>query len=129
MNWRLSKLDKYTLVSFSDSHSPYPWRLGREACAFDLADLSYKALFEAIKTRKNFLFTIEVEPSYGKYHYDGHRVCNYSCEPKEALKNKNTCPNCHACCIFNLSIVNYLRRQSIGMLDLIQAVVANRQRR
>lgn len=94
MNWRLSKLDKYTLVSNSDSHSPYPWRLGREVNVFDLKDLSYKALFEAIKTRKNFLFTIEVEPSYGKYHYDGHRACNYSCEPSEAVKQKNICPRC-----------------------------------
>ncbi len=94
MNWRLSSLDKYTLVSNSDSHSPYPWRLGREVNVFDLKEVSYKAIFEAIKTRRNFLFTIEVDPSYGKYHYDGHRLCNYSCAPKEARKQKNICPRC-----------------------------------
>jgi uncharacterized protein (TIGR00375 family) len=94
MNWRLSKLDKYTLVSNSDSHSPYPWRLGREANAFDLKEISYKNLIEAIKTKKNFLFTIEVNPSYGKYHYDGHRNCNFSSSPEEAIKLNNICPKC-----------------------------------
>jgi uncharacterized protein (TIGR00375 family) len=96
MNWRLSKLDKYTLVSNSDSHSPYPWRLGREANAFDLKEISYKNLIEAIKTKKNFLFTIEVNPSYGKYHYDGHRNCNFSCSPEEAIKLNNICPKCNS---------------------------------
>ncbi len=95
MNWRLSKLDKYTLISNSDSHSPYPWRLGREANVFDLKEISYINMIEAIKNRKNFLFTVEVDPSYGKYHYDGHRNCNFSCSPEEALRLKNLCPKCH----------------------------------
>jgi len=94
MNWRLSKLDKFTLVSNSDSHSPYPWRLGREANVFDLKEVSYKNVIEAIKSRKKFLFTIEVSPSYGKYHYDGHRNCGFSCPPEEAIKLKNICPKC-----------------------------------
>jgi len=94
MNWRLSSLDRYTLVSNSDSHSPYPWRLGREANIFDLKETSYKNITDAIKTRKNFLFTIEVDPSYGKYHYDGHRNCNFSCSPEQATKLNNICPQC-----------------------------------
>ncbi|HDH91328.1 MAG TPA: DNA helicase UvrD, partial [Candidatus Aenigmarchaeota archaeon] len=36
MNWRLSSLDRFTLLSNSDSHSPWSWRLGREANVFDL---------------------------------------------------------------------------------------------
>jgi len=95
MNWRLSKLDKYVLVSNSDSHSPYPWRLGREANAFDLKNVNYKEMIDAIRTRKNFLFTIETSPSYGKYHFDGHRSCNFSCSPEESKKMKNICPVCH----------------------------------
>jgi uncharacterized protein (TIGR00375 family) len=94
MNWRLSKLDRYTLVSNSDSHSPYPWRLGREANVFDLKEISYINILKAIKNRKDFLFTVEVDPSYGKYHYDGHRNCNFSCSPEEALKLNNICPKC-----------------------------------
>lgn len=94
MNWRLSKLDRFTLVSNSDSHSPYPWRLGREANAFDLKKINYENLVNAIKTRKNFLFTVEVDPSYGKYHFDGHRNCNFSCSPEDAKKLNNICPKC-----------------------------------
>jgi uncharacterized protein (TIGR00375 family) len=96
MNWRLSALDKFTLVSNSDSHSPYPWRLGREANAFDLKKVTYKEIFDAIKDkdRKKFLFTIEVEPSYGKYHFDGHRNCGISLTPAEAKKFNNICPVC-----------------------------------
>ena len=96
MNWRLSALDKFTLVSNSDSHSPYPWRLGREANAFDLKKITYREIFDAIKEkdRKKFLFTIEVEPSYGKYHFDGHRNCGISLTPAEAKKFNNICPVC-----------------------------------
>ena len=93
MNWRLSGLDKYTLLSSSDAHSFWPWRLGREANVFDI-DLSYDALLGAIRKRKGFIETIEMWPHEGKYHYTGHRVCNVCLSPKESLKLKNICPNC-----------------------------------
>jgi len=93
MNWRLSQLDKYTLVSSSDAHSYWPWRIGREANVFDI-DLTYDDLINAIRNKKGFLYTIETNPEYGKYHIDGHRACNISMEPKESLKNKNICPKC-----------------------------------
>lgn len=96
MNWRLSSLDKFTLVSNSDSHSPHPWRLGREANVFDLEKITYWEIFDAIKNKdkKKFLYTIEVDPNYGKYHWDGHRNCNISLHPKEAIKLNNTCQKC-----------------------------------
>jgi uncharacterized protein (TIGR00375 family) len=96
MNWRLSKLDRIALMSNSDAHSSYPWRLGRECNAFELGDPSYKELFEAVrkKDRARFLFTIETSPSYGKYHYDGHRLCNFSCSPSESAKRNKRCPVC-----------------------------------
>jgi len=96
MNWRLSQLDRYTLVSFSDSHSPYPWRLGRECCAFDIGSVDYKKVIEAIRTKnaKELPFTIEFFPEEGKYHFDGHRNCNFSCPPEEAEALKNICPVC-----------------------------------
>ena len=93
MNWRLSQLDKYTLVSSSDAHSFWPWRIGREANVFDIGP-TYDNLINAIRTRKGFLYTIEVDQNYGKSHLDGHRACNISMEPKESSKNKNICPNC-----------------------------------
>jgi len=96
MNWRVSSLDKFTLMSNSDSHSPHPWRLGREANVFDLKKISYWEILDCVKKRdgKRFLFTIEVDPNYGKYHYTGHRNCNVSMHPKEAMKRGNVCPVC-----------------------------------
>ncbi len=69
MNWRLSMLDHFTLVSNSDSHSYWPWRIGREANVFELERLSYDEVFDAIKNKdqKRFKFTIETDPAYGKY--------------------------------------------------------------
>jgi uncharacterized protein (TIGR00375 family) len=96
MNWRLSSLDSFALVSNSDAHSPNPWRLGREANAFDLRRLSYREVFDAIrqKDRSRFLFTIEVDPSYGKYHLTGHRKCGTSMPSSEAERLGNRCPKC-----------------------------------
>ncbi|MFN3527839.1 MAG: endonuclease Q family protein [Candidatus Altarchaeaceae archaeon] len=96
MNWRLSKLDKYTLISNSDSHSLQ--NIGRENNAFNIDEekISYNEIINAIKSKdkKKFLFTVEVPPEFGKYHYTGHRNCNFSVSPKEAIKLKNICPVC-----------------------------------
>ncbi len=93
MNWRCSMLDKYALMSNSDSHSPWPWRIGRECNIFDIKP-SYNELIKAIRTRRNFLMTIETAPEYGKYHFNGHKNCNFSCSPKESKKINNICPVC-----------------------------------
>jgi uncharacterized protein (TIGR00375 family) len=95
MNWRLSNLDKFTILSNSDCHSHWPWRIGREANIFNLKQLNYQDIIKAIRTRQGYQGTIEVDPAYGKYHYDGHRFCHFSCSPKEAReKYKNICPKC-----------------------------------
>ncbi|MBS7635883.1 DNA helicase UvrD [Candidatus Bathyarchaeota archaeon] len=96
MNWRLSKLDQFTLVSNSDSHSFWPWRMGREANVFELKSPSYWEVVDAIKNKDktSFKFTVETDPAYGKYHWTGHRNCNVSLSPKEAIKLGNICPVC-----------------------------------
>ena len=96
MNWRLSQLDRFSLVSNSDSHSPWPSRIGRELNVLD-TNMAYKDVINAIKSKnpKKFLYTIEVDPSYGKYHWDGHRDCKVVLEPKETKKYKGICPVCH----------------------------------
>lgn len=96
MNWRLSMLDKYALVSNSDSHSFWPWRIGREANVFEMEKLTYDEFIKIIKEKdpKRFLYTIEVDPSYGKYHFDGHRACDVCMEPKDSVKARNICPKC-----------------------------------
>ena len=94
MNWRISSLDKYSLVSTSDSHSFWPWRIGREATLFNLKKLTYDNLINAIRTKKGLTGTIEVDPAYGKYHWDGHRKCNVCLSPKETNKLGKICPKC-----------------------------------
>jgi len=96
MCWRLSSLDSVALVSNSDAHSPNPWRLGREANVFELTRLTYTDLFDAVRQRNpsRFLFTVEVDPSYGKYHYTGHKKCGVSISPPESRRVGNICPKC-----------------------------------
>ncbi|MCD6592692.1 DNA helicase UvrD [Candidatus Bathyarchaeota archaeon] len=96
MNWRLSVLDRYTLVSNSDSHSFWPWRMGREANVFNLEVFSYEEVVNAVRSKDphRFLFTIETYPEYGKYHWTGHRSCHVSFSPEEARRIGNICPVC-----------------------------------
>jgi len=96
MNWRLSKLDSFALVSNSDSHSFWPWRIGRESNVFDLKKPSYREIVDAIrlKDKERFKFTIETDPAYGKYHWTGHRNCNVALSPQDAIKLGNVCPVC-----------------------------------
>ena len=96
MNWRLSTLDKYTLVSNSDCHSCWPWRIGREANVFRVEKLSYDTILRILREKdfERFKFTIETDPAYGKYHWSGHRNCSVSLPPNEAVKFGSICPVC-----------------------------------
>lgn len=94
MNWRLSKLDNITLVSNSDAHSGP--QIGREANVMDLKEQTYDEIIDIISTKdKNrFLYTIEFFPEEGMYHFDGHRECNFVCQPEQTKKLKGLCPQC-----------------------------------
>src|SRR5438445_179894 len=96
MNWRLSQLDRLCLVSNSDAHSAWPWRLGREANLFALDHVTYHNLVGAIRDKdpKRFLFTIETSPAYGKYHWTGHRDCQVSMSARDARNLDDKCPKC-----------------------------------
>lgn len=106
MNWRLSALDRLTLISNSDAHSPQ--KLGREANIFD-TDLSYRGIAEAIRTRQGFLGTIEFFPEEGKYHYDGHRACNVCYSPSETIAHTYLCPVCN-------------RRLTVGVMHRVETL-------
>jgi len=92
MNWKIKELDKKSIVSFSDAHSFWPFRLGREATIFKKTD-SYSELIRQIR-ENDFIATIETDPAYGKYHFDGHRVCDFSCSPEKTKELKGICPVC-----------------------------------
>ena len=91
MNWRISKLDRYQLISNSDAHSPS--KLGREANLLDI-DCSYEGLYQAIQTGQGLEGTVEFFPEEGKYHFDGHRKCGVSLSPVEAERMGGICPVC-----------------------------------
>jgi len=96
MNWRISALDNLVLLSNSDSHSHWPWRIGREANVFELREVTYNAITDVIRVKDpaRFKFTIETQPTYGKYHWTGHRVCGVSMSAEQSLKRNNICPKC-----------------------------------
>lgn len=91
MNWHVSKLDKYRLVSNSDAHSPS--KLAREATVFD-HNPDYYSLMHALKTGEGYVGTVEFFPEEGKYHEDGHRKCNICLSPEDTKKLNGICPVC-----------------------------------
>jgi len=107
MNWRLSQLDDISLISNSDAHSNE--KIGREANVLQFnneKEINYKNIFSIINNNRvnsakaehavnNFLHTIEFYPEEGKYHYDGHRDCQFVCSPEETKKYNGICPKCH----------------------------------
>jgi len=90
MNWALSGLDRYSIISNSDAHSPD--KLGREATVFDM-ELSYDSFRQALYSNR-IAATIEFFPQEGKYHYDGHRSCGICLQPEEASQRDGICPVC-----------------------------------
>lgn len=95
MNWKIKELGNKAILSFSDSHSYWPWRLGREATIFsgEISSFSYDILINQIRN-KTFKSTIETDPGYGIYHWDGHRDCKFSCPPKKSKELNGLCPVC-----------------------------------
>ncbi len=91
MNWRVSALDTYSLISNSDAHSP--GKLMREANLFDTG-LSYYDMFAALHSKRGFLGTLEFFPEEGKYHFDGHRKCNICVDPQKSAELRGICPVC-----------------------------------
>ncbi len=108
MNWMLSQLDRFTLVSNSDAHSPA--KLGREANIFD-GEFSYPAMLTALKNGSSghFLGTIEFFPEEGKYHLDGHRSCQVRLTPAETAAHQGHCPVCG-------------KRVTVGVLNRVEAL-------
>jgi DNA helicase-2/ATP-dependent DNA helicase PcrA len=91
MNWRVSSLDRFRLVSNSDAHSPE--KLGREACVF-ATEVDYFAIRRALETGQGYEGTVEFFPEEGKYHLDGHRNCHVRMAPHETRERDGRCPVC-----------------------------------
>jgi DNA helicase II / ATP-dependent DNA helicase PcrA len=91
MAWRVSALDRFRLVSYSDAHAP--WRLGREATVL-AAELDYFAIRRALETGEGFEGTVEFFPEEGRYHLSGHRRCGVRLDPADARRHRLRCPVC-----------------------------------
>jgi len=91
MNWRVSRLDRFRSVSYSDAHAPS--RLGREATEF-ATELDYFAIRRALETGDGLQGTVEFFPEQGRYHLSGHRRCGVRLEPAEARRARMRCPVC-----------------------------------
>ena len=119
MNWRVSNLDRYTLVSNSDAHSPQ--KLAREATLFD-TELSYPALFRALQTGDPAAFqgTVEFFPEEGKYHLDGHRKCNVCWEPAAT--------RAHRCLLYTSDAADERSSVDLGGRRIIKKKKTNGQR-
>ncbi len=95
MNWRIPELEKRSILSFSDSHSPI--KMGRESTVFELEDLSFENIKRAIMRKggeNRIAYTIEFYPEEGKYHYTGHRNCKIVYSPEDTKLKGTTCPVC-----------------------------------
>jgi DNA helicase II / ATP-dependent DNA helicase PcrA len=91
MNWRVSLLDRFRSVSYSDAHAPS--RLGREATEL-ATELDYFAIRQALQTGEGFQGTVELFPEEGRYHLSGHKRCGVRLEPAEARQARLRCPVC-----------------------------------
>jgi DNA helicase-2/ATP-dependent DNA helicase PcrA len=87
MNWRVSSLDGYRLVSNSDAHSPAA--LAREATLF-----TGTPDYPAVRNGTGLAGTLEFFPEEGKYHADGHRACGINWEPARTRAHGGRCPEC-----------------------------------
>ncbi len=95
MNWRIPELEKRSILSFSDSHSPI--KMGRESTVFELTDLTFSNIKKAIMRKggeNRITYTIEFYPEEGKYHYTGHRNCKVVYSPKDTKEKGVVCPVC-----------------------------------
>jgi len=113
MNWRIKELENKSIVSFSDAHSFWPFRLGREATIFNKVN-SYKEVIEQIRNN-SFIATVETDPAYGKYHWDGHRNCGFSCSTEETEKLGGICPVCKRA--LTIGVENRVEKLATNPLD------------
>ena len=115
MNWQIKELENRSLLSSSDAHSMA--KMGREATVFKSTKdkLSYQDIVDAIKQKSDdtkISYTIEFYPEDGKYHYTGHRNCNFVQDPSQTKENGDICPVCK-------------RRLTVGVMHRVEELSLN----
>jgi uncharacterized protein (TIGR00375 family) len=88
---RIEELQDIPFLSNSDSHSPWPHRMGREFNEIEIKEMTFDAFKGAIKAKKvvgNYGF----DPRLGKYHETGCVRCYRPFTIEEAKELKMRCP-------------------------------------
>ncbi len=85
-----------TFVSFSDAHSPWPHRLGREFTRFELKELSFGDLRKALERKQGRGTSLNVgfDPREGKYHCTACIDCEQRYSLEQADQFGWTCAEC-----------------------------------
>jgi len=93
---RISELQEITFMTNSDTHSPWPHRLGREFNRILVKDLSFSEIKKAIehKNDRRFVLNVGLNPREGKYHLTSCTRCFLRFKLADAERLKWRCPEC-----------------------------------
>lgn len=85
-----------TFLSNSDAHSPWPHRLGREFNRFDIQELNYDELKDALhqKRGRSVIKNVGFDPREGKYHCSACQNCHQRYSLEQAKETDWTCREC-----------------------------------
>lgn len=86
----------FAYLSNSDSHSPWPYRIGREFNRIKMKQASFKELKKALQEREEKTITLNVglNPKEGKYHCTACNACYEKYSIADAVKLKWKCIKC-----------------------------------
>ncbi|MFH1751878.1 MAG: endonuclease Q family protein [archaeon] len=88
----------FAFTTNSDSHSPYPHRIGREFNRIKMLEPSFKELENAFKEREELKIVLNAgfNPKEGKYHCSACHSCYQKVSLEQAKAFKFRCPVCKA---------------------------------
>lgn len=94
---KISELHNLTFTSNSDSHSPWPNKMGREFNRLQLKEINFEEVKKAFKREngRGCILNIKFNPLEGKYHKTRCTGCLIFYEPADAIRLKWRCPNCN----------------------------------
>jgi len=94
---RIPELQDITFMSNSDTHSPWPHRLGREFNRIKVKELTFLEIEKAIEHKNNRGFTLNVglNPKEGKYHITACSKCYLKFKINDAIRLNFRCPECN----------------------------------
>jgi uncharacterized protein (TIGR00375 family) len=93
---RVEELQGVTFMSNSDTHSPWPQRLGREFNRLLMDEPSFDEIDNCIETKNGRRFSLNVglDPREGKYHLTACSKCFVRFRLEDAVRLKWHCPEC-----------------------------------